>query len=77
MQHMVTINEEFGEVARTLPNFSAFVQECLKMYAEGNLEIDISELEMRKREKERLVYETGIEKRLTKIEKILLEMKGN
>ena len=77
MQHMVSIDEELGEIARTLPNFSAFVQECLKMYANGDLEIDFSKLEMRKRERERLLYETKIEQRLTKIEEMLLRMQGN
>ena len=73
-QHLITIAEEQSEFARTLPNFSAFVQECLRMYANGDIEMDMSKLNLRKRELNRLKYETSIEKRLTNIEEILLKL---
>jgi hypothetical protein len=69
-----TIDTDLAPIARSLPNFSAFVQECLRMYSEGELDIDMSKLQLRTREGERLQYETKIEKRLTNIEEIITKI---
>lgn len=72
--HLITVGDEQSQFARSLPNFSAFVQECLRMYANGEIEIDMAKLNLRKREVQRLEYETAIEMRLTKIEEILINL---
>ena len=74
--HTISLDKELSDYARTLPNFSAFVQECLKMHAEQEIEIDFNSLKLRKKEKDRLEYTTMIERRLSKIEQILSDMKG-
>jgi len=75
--HTISLDKELSDYARTLPNFSAFVQECLKMHAEQEIEIDFNSLKLRKKEKDRLEYTTMIERRLSKIEQILSDMKGD
>ena len=72
--HMITVNDEQSRIARAMPNFSAFVQECLRMYSSGELEIDMTKLNLRKREIERMEYETAIERRLANIEKLLSKL---
>ena len=72
--HMVTISDEQSRLARAMPNFSAFVQECIKMHSEGKLDMDMSNLNLKTREVERMEYETAIERRLTSIEKLLKEL---
>tara|TARA_B110001452_G_C15149840_1_gene400188 strand:+ start:139 stop:378 length:240 start_codon:yes stop_codon:yes gene_type:complete len=69
--HMITVSDDQSRIARAMPNFSAFVQECLRMHSNGELDIDMSKLNLRKREIERMEYETAIERRLTNIEKLL------
>jgi len=75
--HTISLDKELSDYARTLPNFSAFVQECLRMHAEQEIEIDFNSLKLRKKEKDRLEYTTMIERRLSKIEQILSDMKGD
>ena len=75
--HMITVSDEQSRIARAMPNFSAFVQECIRMHSNGELDIDMSNLNLRKREIERMEYETAIERRLTNIEKLLYELIGN
>jgi len=74
--HTISLDKELSDYARTLPNSSASVQECLKMHAEQEIEIDFNSLKLRKKEKDRLEYTTMIERRLSKIEQILSDMKG-
>ena len=72
--HTVSLNKELSDYARTLPNFSAFVQECLRMHAQQEIDIDFNDLKLKKKEKDRLEYTTMIERRLTMIEEILRKM---
>ena len=72
--HMITVSDDQSRIARAMPNFSAFVQECLRMYSNGELDIDMAKLNLRKREVERMEYETAIERRLTNIEKLLSKL---
>jgi hypothetical protein len=72
-QHTISLTSEQSEYARTLPNFSAFVQECLRLHSIGELEINVEMLYLRKKELQRLQFTTMIEKRLARIEQILSE----
>ena len=72
--HTISLAKELSDYARTLPNFSAFVQECLRMHAEQEIEINFENLKLRKKEKDRFAYTTMIERRLSKIENILSDM---
>lgn len=75
--HTISLAKELSDYARTLPNFSAFVQECLRMHAEQEIEINFENLKLRKKEKDRFAYTTMIERRLSKIENILSDMQSD
>ena len=75
--HTISLSDNESEIARSLPNFSAFVQECLRMYANGELDIDFSELNLRKKERIGIEYTTRLEKKMTKIELLVEEINNH
>ena len=66
--HSISLNTEQSIYARSLPNFSRFVQECLRLHSIGELEVDFTKLKIKKKEMQQLEYLTSIEKRLANIE---------
>ena len=72
-QHTISLSKEQSDYSRTMPNFSAFVQECLRLHSVGELNIDLQRLNLRKKELQRVEYVTMIENRLENIEKLLVD----
>ena len=72
--HSISLPSGKSEFARSLPNLSGFVGECLRMYSEGEIEINWENIELRNKEKKAFEFTSKIERRLARIEKMLAEL---